>query len=419
MILSILNKLEPLFSKGGKFERLYPLFEGTSTFFYTPGKVTHNTTTHVRDFIDFKRMMIMVFFAVFPCMFWGWFNIGNQTINAIQSAPELMKLASASFSLFSENWHYAIVQMLGGTLEADAGIYSKMLIGFVYFLPIYAVSFGVGAFWEVLFCIIRKHEVNEGLFVTSLFFALIVPPTIPLWQVALGISFGVIIGKEVFGGTGRNFMNPALVGRAFLFFAYPAQISGDAVWVPVDGYTGATALSFYSKNGHLPGNMSFVDAFIGNMPGCIGEVSTLGILIGGIALLLMRISSSRIVIGGIIGLIIMTIICNMFVSPNGNPMLNMHFHEHLVLGGFAFGIFFMATDPVSAAFTGAGKWAYGILIGAMVVLIRVVNPAYPEGVMLAILFANCWAPLFDYAVSQIGINRRKRIAARPKVIRGE
>ena len=371
MILSILNKLEPLFSKGGKFERLYPLFEGTSTFFYTPGKVTHNTTTHVRDFIDFKRMMIMVFFAVFPCMFWGWFNIGNQTINAIQSAPELMKLASASFSLFSENWHYAIVQMLGGTLEADAGIYSKMLIGFVYFLPIYAVSFGVGAFWEVLFCIIRKHEVNEGLFVTS------------------------------------------------LFFAYPAQISGDAVWVPVDGYTGATALSFYSKNGHLPDNMSFVDAFIGNMPGCIGEVSTLGILIGGIALLLMRISSSRIVIGGIIGLIIMTIICNMFVSPNGNPMLNMHFHEHLVLGGFAFGIFFMATDPVSAAFTGAGKWAYGILIGAMVVLIRVVNPAYPEGVMLAILFANCWAPLFDYAVSQIGINRRKRIAARPKVIRGE
>ena len=284
MILSILNKLEPLFSKGGKLEKFYPLFEGTSTFFYTPGVVTHNTTTHVRDVIDFKRMMIMVCFALFPCMFWGWFNVCNHTINAIASSADFIRYTSSSFSLFSADWHYALVQMLGGSLSSDAGIYSKMLIGAIFFLPIYAVSFGVGAFWEVLFCIVRKHEVNEGLFVTSLFFALIVPPTIPLWQVALGISFGVIIGKEVFGGTGRNFMNPALVGRAFLFFAYPAQISGDAVWVPVDGYTGATALSEFSKTGKLN---SWMDAFLGNIPGCIGEGSTLGLLLGGIDLIIM------------------------------------------------------------------------------------------------------------------------------------
>ena len=417
MILSIINKLEPLFAKGGKLEKFYPLFEGTSTFFYTPGVVTHNTTTHVRDFIDFKRMMIMVFFAVFPCMFWGWYNVGNHTINAIASSADFIRYTSTSFSLFSADWHYALVQLLGGSLAQDAGIYSKMLIGAIFFLPIYAVSFGVGAFWEILFCIVRKHEVNEGLFVTSLFFALIVPPTIPLWQVALGITFGVIIGKEVFGGTGRNFMNPALVGRAFLFFAYPAQISGDAVWVPVDGYTGATALSYFSKNGNLP--VSHLDAFLGNLPGCIGEGSTLGILIGGIILLWMGVASWRIVVGGFIGLIAMTVICNTFVSPDTtNLMLKMNFYEHIIIGGFAFGIFFMATDPVSSAFTSKGKWIYGILIGAMVVTIRVLNPAYPEGVMLAILFANCWAPLFDYCVSQFNINRRKRIAAKPKFVQG-
>ena len=416
MILSILNKLEPLFSKGGKLEKFYPLFEGTSTFFYTPGVVTHNTTTHVRDVIDFKRMMIMVFFAVFPCMFWGWFNVGNQTINAIASSADFIRYTSSSFSLFSADWHYALVQMLGGSLSSDAGIYSKMLIGAIFFLPIYAVSFGVGAFWEVLFGIVRKHEVNEGLFVTSLFFALIVPPTIPLWQVALGISFGVIIGKEVFGGTGRNFMNPALVGRAFLFFAYPAQISGDAVWVPVDGYTGATALSEFSKTGKLN---SWMDAFLGNIPGCIGEGSTLGILIGGIALIIMGVASARVVLGGFLGLLIMSFLCNSMVSVNpANHMLQMSFIEHIVVGGFAFGIFFMATDPVSSAFTKKGKIAYGFLIGVMVCLIRVFNPAYPEGVMLAILFANCWAPLFDYCVSQFNINRRKRIAAKPVLVKG-
>ncbi len=416
MILKILNMLEPLFSKGGRLETLSPLFEGVSTFLYTPGTVTRNTTTHVRDFLDFKRMMIMVFFAVFPAMFWGWYNIGSQTVSAFASSPELAAQALKQFELLGPDWHFALVKLLGGSLGADAGFYSRMLIGAVFFLPVYAVSFGVGAFWEILFCIIRKHEVNEGLFVTSLFFALILPPTIPLWQVALGISFGVIIGKEVFGGTGRNFMNPALVGRAFLFFAYPAQITGDSVWVPVDGFTGPTALSYYAKNGSLP--VSQLDAFLGNLPGCMGEGSTLCIFIGGIALLIMGISSLRVVLGGFIGLAAMTMICNFIASPDSaNLMLNMHITEHIVLGGFAFGIFFMATDPVSSAFTGPGKWAFGVLIGVMVVLIRVLNPAYPEGVMLAILFANCWAPLFDYCVSQFNINRRRHAAA-PKLVKG-
>jgi Na+-transporting NADH:ubiquinone oxidoreductase subunit B len=277
VLLKLFKKVEPLFAPGGKLERLFPLYEGTATVFYTPSTVTKNTTTHVRDNIDLKRMMIMVFFAVFPCMFWGWFNVGAQTIAAIADNAVIVNKA---YSLFSPaEYHYALVKLLGGSLASDASLYSKMLIGAVYFIPIYLVVFAVGAFWEVLFCIIRKHEVNEGFFVTSILFALIVPPTIPLWQAALGISFGVVIGKEVFGGTGRNFMNPALVGRAFLFFAYPAQISGDKVWVPVDGYSGATALGKYAQTGST-GDLNWLDAFLGNLPGCIGEGSTLMIMVG-------------------------------------------------------------------------------------------------------------------------------------------
>lgn len=414
MILSLLNKVAPLFEKGGKLEKLYPLYEGTSTFFYTPGVVTHNTTTHVRDSVDLKRIMIMVFLAVFPCMFWGWYNIGAQTIAAFGQVADGVTMAHQSYSLFSANWHYALVQLLGGTLTEDAGLYSKMLIGAVYFLPIYAVVFAVGAFWEVLFCIIRGHEVNEGFFATSILFSLIVPPTIPLWQAALGISFGVLIGKEVFGGTGRNFMNPALVGRAFLFFAYPGEITGDKVWVPVDGFSGATPL-YALANGSSPGQLgdpgvTWLDAFLGNIPGCIGEGSTLAILIGGMVLIRMGIASWRVVFSGILGVVFTASIFNA-IGSNTNAMFSLNPVWHLVLGGFAFGIFFMATDPVSSAFTKTGKWLYGFLIGAMVVLVRVVNPAYPEGVMLAILFANCWAPLFDYFVTQRNINKRLRLAA--------
>ena len=272
--------------------------------------------------------------------------------------------------------------------------------------------FAVGAFWEVLFCIVRKHEINEGFFVTSILFALIVPPTLPLWQAALGISFGVLIGKEMFGGTGRNFINPALAGRAFLFFAYPAYISGTNCWVPVDGFSGATPLAQWAAGGadalkDSAGNaITWMDAFLGNIPGSIGEGSTLMILVGAFLILVTGIASWRIMLGVVIGAFLTSLMFNAIGSTT-NAMFSMPFEWHLVLGGFAFGAVFMATDPVSSAFTNPGKWAFGILIGVMVILIRVVNPAYPEGMMLAILFANCWAPLFDYLATKRNIQRRR------------
>ena len=282
-----------------------------------------------------------------------------------------------------------------------------MWYGAVWFLPIYAVTFIVGGFWEVLFASVRKHEVNEGFFVSSILFALILPATIPLWQVALGITFGVVVAKEVFGGTGRNFLNPALAGRAFLFFAYPAQISGDAVWTVADGYSGATWLSKaasgdldYSANMQL-----WWDAFYGFIPGSVGETSVLALLVGGLALIYFRIASWRIVAGVMVGMVLTAYLFNA-IGSESNAMFAMPWHWHLVLGGFAIGMFFMATDPVSASFTNQGKWAYGILIGFMVVMIRVANPAYPEGMMLAILFANLFAPLFDFFVAQANIKRR-------------
>lgn len=411
MLLSLLKKFEPLFTKGGLLAWFYPLYEGTFTFLYSSGVVTRGRT-HVRDFSDLKRIMIFVWLAVFPAMIWGWFNVGNQTVAAVAALPDPAAFAATSFKLFSGDYHLAIVQMLGGSLGGDAGLYSKFLIGLVYFLPIYAVVFAVGAFWEVLFCLVRRHEINEGFFVTSILFALIVPPTLPLWQAALGISFGVLIGKEVFGGTGRNFINPALAGRAFLFFAYPAQISGTNCWVPVDGFSGATPLAQWAQDGQAgltdaAGQaVTWMDAFLGNIPGCIGEGSTLMILVGAAFLLLTGIASWRIMAGVVIGAFLTTLLFNGLGSST-NAMFSMPFQWHLVLGGFAFGTVFMATDPVSSSFTNFGKWAFGALIGVMVILIRTVNPAYPEGMMLAILFANCWAPLFDYLATMRNIKRRR------------
>lgn len=399
-----------MFEKDGVLQKLYPLYEGTFTLLFTPGKVTTGRT-HVRDFIDLKRIMIIVWLAVFPAMFWGWYNTGAQTVAALASMPNGADIAAASYSLFSADYHYALIQMLGGTLGADAGFYSKMLIGAVYFLPIYIVVFIVGAFWEVLFCIVRHHEINEGFFVTSILFALIVPPSIPLWQAALGITFGVVIAKELFGGTGRNFMNPALAGRAFLFFAYPASISGTNCWVPVDGFSGATPLAQWMQGGeqalvNFAGEkITWMDAFLGNIPGCIGEGSTLMIAVGAFIILVTGIASWRIMVGILVGAFLCSSLFNAIGSDTNN-MFSMTFIWHLVLGGFAFGMVFMATDPVSSAFTNSGKWAFGILIGVMVVLIRVVNPAYPEGMMLAILFANCCAPIFDYLSTQRNIKRR-------------
>ena len=412
MLLDLLKKYSLLFTKGGLLSYFYPLFEGTFTFLYSSGRVTTGRT-HVRDFTDMKRIMIIVWLAVFPAMFWGWYNVGNGTVQAIASLGEnAANVVNTSYSLFSADYHYALLQLLGGTLGSDAGIYSKMLLGAIYFLPIYIVVFAVGAFWEVLFCIVHKHEINEGFFVTSIVFALIVPPTLPLWQAALGISFGVLVGKEMFGGTGRNFMNPALVGRAFLFFAYPAYISGTNCWVPVDGYSGATPLAQWAEGGidalkDASGNaISWMDAFLGNIPGCIGEGSTLMILIGAFIILVTGIASWRIMLAVVIGAFLTSYALNA-IGSDTNQMFSMPFSWHFVLGGFAFGTVFMATDPVSSSFTNGGKWAFGLLIGFMVVLIRVVNPAYPEGMMLAILFANCWAPLFDYLATQRNIKRRR------------
>jgi len=402
-----LEKLEPGFTPGGKYEKWFPLYEAAATLAFTPGTVTRGAS-HVRDSVDLKRIMIMVWLAVFPAMFWGMYNVGNQAVMALAQQVDATQLAS----VVDGNWRYALTELLGGSLAADAGLYSKLLLGALYFLPIYATVFLVGGIWEVLFCIVRKHEVNEGFFVTSILFALIVPPTLPLWQAALGISFGVVVAKEIFGGTGKNFMNPALAGRAFLFFAYPAQISGDTVWTVVDGYSGATALSQWAAGGTnalvhgLTGErISWMDAFLGNLPGSIGEVSTLMILLGMAFILYMGIASWRIVAGVMLGMVVTSTLFNL-IGSDTNPMFSMPWHWHLVLGGFAFGMAFMATDPVSASFTDSGKWWYGALIGVMVVLIRVVNPAFPEGMMLAILFANLFAPLFDYFVAQANIKRR-------------
>jgi len=402
------DKIEHHFTPGGKLEKWYPLFEATTTVFYTPGLVTRGAS-HVRDAIDLKRMMILVWLAVFPAMFWGMYNVGQQALPALHplySGDQLQQVLAG-------DWHYRLAQWLGASLAADAGWGSKMVLGACYFLPIYAVVFLVGGFWEVLFAIIRKHEINEGFFVTSILFALIVPPTLPLWQAALGITFGVVVAKEIFGGTGRNFLNPALAGRAFLFFAYPAQISGDLVWTSADGFSGATPLAQWSAGGaHSLSNVatgqsiSWMDAFLGNIPGSVGEVSTLMILLGGAIILFGRVASWRIVAGVMLGMMATAFLFNSIGSTT-NPLFAMPWYWHLVLGGFAFGMIFMATDPVSASFTNKGKWWYGILIGVMCVLIRVVNPAYPEGMMLAILFANLFAPLFDYLVVQANIKRRK------------
>ncbi len=394
---SFLDKIEHNFEKGGKYEKWYALYEALDTFMYKPADVT-KTTAHVRDGIDLKRMMITVWLCAFPAMFFGMWNIGYQANQVFAASPELLAA--------QEGWRFALTGMLAG-FDPNS-IWDNMIQGATWFLPIYIVTFAAGIFWEILFATIRKHEVNEGFFVSSILFALIVPPSIPLWQVAIGISFGVVIGKEVFGGTGKNFLNPALVGRAFLFFAYPADISGDAVWTAVDGFAGATSLSVVSAGGMQAlsdQGLSWMDAFLGFMPGSIGETSTLAIFIGGGILVMTRIASWRIVAGVMLGMIALSTLFNMIGSET-NPMFAMPWYWHMVVGGFAFGMLFMATDPVSASMTNTGKWIFGALIGVMVVMIRVVNPAFPEGMMLAILFANLCAPLIDHFVVQANIKRR-------------
>ena len=395
-IRSFLDKLEPLFTKGGRFEQLHALFEAVDTFFYSPADLARSSP-HVRDALDLKRVMIIVVFASAPAAVVGMWNVGYQANTALAS----MGLAGI------DGWRAILLPLLGAGYDATS-LYDCFVHGLLYFMPIYVVTMVVGLFWEVLFAGIRNHEVNEGFFVTGWLYALILPATIPLWQVAVGISFGVILGKEVFGGTGKNFLNPALVGRAFLYFAYPAQISGDAVWTAVDGFSGATALGVSALEGMagIAGmGLTWTQAFVGQMQGSIGETSTLACLLGAVFLIFTRIASWRIIVAVFAGLIIPTVLFGS--ADSSNPMMSMPWHWHIVLGGFAFGAIFMATDPVSAAQTNAGKWVFGLLIGFMTWLIRVINPAFPEGIMLAILFANVFAPVIDHFV--IGANVRRRL----------
>ncbi|MBM6551920.1 NADH:ubiquinone reductase (Na(+)-transporting) subunit B [Marinomonas ostreistagni] len=389
---TILDKMEPEFHSGGKYEKWYALYEAVDTIFYRPSSVAKGGS-HVRDAVDMKRVMILVWMCTFPAMFFGMYNIGfqaNTALDAMGAAP-------------ADTWRQGVIGAL--TAYNVDSIWDNMIYGAMYFLPVYLTTFVVGGFWEVLFAAVRKHEVNEGFFVTSILFALTLPATIPLWQVALGITFGVVLGKEVFGGTGKNFLNPALAGRAFLFFAYPASMSGDAVWTAVDGYSGATALSQAAAGGVEALSIAWSDAFFGFIQGSMGETSTLAILIGGGILVVMRIASWRIVGGVLLGMVATSLLFNA-IGSDTNPMFATPWYWHLVLGGFAFGMMYMATDPVSASMTNRGKLFYGALIGVMVVLIRVVNPAYPEGMMLAILFANLFAPFIDHFVVQANIKRR-------------
>ncbi|MEJ6705696.1 MAG: NADH:ubiquinone reductase (Na(+)-transporting) subunit B [Pseudomonadales bacterium] len=390
-----LDKIEPDFEKGGKYESWYAIYEAVDTIFYTPGKVTAGAS-HVRDALEVKRVMTTVWLCAFFPMFAGMYFVGFNALEAMGS------VGVESIG----GWRGWIFELLA--VYDSTSWWNCLIYGAVYFVPIYMMTFVVGGFWEVVFAMKRGHEINEGFFVTSILFALTLPATIPLWQVALGISFGIVIGKEVFGGTGKNFLNPALTGRAFLYFAYPAQMSGDAIWTAVDGFSGATALGIVAADGMaglMSSGLTWTNAFIGNMQGSVGETSTLAIMIGMVVLLFTKVASWRIVLGVFLGMVAMSSLLN-WIGSDTNPAFQLPFYWHFVLGGFAFGMVYMATDPVSASMTNKGKWAYGAFIGVLVVIIRVINPAFPEGMMLAILFANLSAPLIDWFVVRANVKRR-------------
>ena len=392
-----LDSIHPLFIKGGRFEKYYSLYEMVDTFLYTPSDVTPHAP-HARDALDIKRLMTYVVIATLPCIVIGLWNVGYQA-NTAMVAMELDQ---------APGWRGEIMSWFSIAYDPNS-IVGNFMHGFMYFFPIYFVTLLVGGIWEVIFAAVRNHEVNEGFLVTSMLFALTLPPDIPLWQVALGISFGVVVGKEVFGGTGKNFLNPALTGRCFLFFAYPAHMSGDAVWTAVDGFSGATPLGLAALDGMqaiFANGVTWTQAFMGSIQGSIGSTSTFACLLGGMFLMYTRIASWRIIFGVFGGMVVTSTFLNI-IGSDTNPMFAMPWYWHLSLGGFAFGMMYMATDPVSAAMTDVGRWLFGFLIGFMTVLIRVVNPAFPEGIMLAILFANIFAPLIDYFVVQANIRRRK------------
>jgi Na+-transporting NADH:ubiquinone oxidoreductase subunit B len=393
---SFFDSIEPNFEKGGRYEKYYPIYEMIETILYT-GKSVTKAAPHARSFVDMKRIMTYVVISTIPCILWAFYNTGLQTNIG------LAELGDASHV----GWRIFIIKMLGVSLNPDS-ILANMFHGMLYFMPIYIVTLVAGGICEVVFATVRGHEVNEGFLVSSMLFALTMPASAPLWQVALGIAFGVVIGKEVFGGTGKNFLNPALTGRAFLYFAYPANMSGDAIWTPVDGFSGATALGLSAAKGveslAIEG-ITWWDAFYGTIQGSLGETSTLACFVGLAFLMLTKIANYRMVVGCLGGMIGFSLLLN-WIGSDTNPMFAMPWHWHLVLGSYAFGLCFMVTEPVSASHTNLGRYFYGALVGFMVVMIRVLNPAFPEGMMLAILFANMFAPLIDYFVVQANIKRR-------------
>ena len=396
-----LDKVEKHFVKGGKFEKLHPLYDALDTFMFVPGYKTKNGP-HVRDSIDLKRSMIFVVIALLPCLLFGIYNAGFQS-NLLYAFKGSIELYNAEPLL--------------------SNILSNLWVGLITVLPIYIVAYSVGGLCEAIFSIIRKHEINEGFLVTGMLIPLCLPPDIPLWMVGVATAFGIIIGKEIFGGTGFNIFNPALVARAFLFFSYPQYMSGDKVWVVdtgeaygvIDGISKATPLADLTNTpieqlSSGPEAITWLDMFLGFIPGSIGETSTLCILIGALFLIITGIGSWRTMAGVLFGMLFMTLTLNYIIGPllfQSNHFLFVGPQWHFVMGGFAFGMVFMATDPVSSAQTDKGRLYYGFLIGLMAILIRVLNPAYPEGMMLAILFANAFAPMIDYYVIKANIKKRQ------------
>lgn len=410
----ILDSQAPLFEEKGKLEKLYPLYEAADTFLYTPGETTRGPS-HVRDALDLKRMMSIVVLALLPCVIMACYNTGYQASLGASSY-----IASTNAIAGGESYDSAIQSALGwrsliAGLPSPDSFWGNLLLGATYFLPVYIVCMTAGGICEVLFSIIRKHEVNEGFLVTGLLFPLTLPPSIPLWQVAVGIIFGVVIGKEVFGGTGRNFLNPALTARAFLYFAYPAQSSGDKVWNAfgnVDGISGATVLGNVAALPNKAEAVKYLQDFdyanygFGFCMGSMGETSTLFCALGAFVLVLTGIGSWRIMLSVLLAGLATASVVHFSSGDSNAAMFAMTPIQHLLVGSFAFGLVFMATDPVSASMTNVGKYIYGGLIGFLVIMIRVINPAYPEGMMLAILVGNVFAPLIDYFVTQRNINRR-------------
>ena len=397
-IRSYFNSIEPHFERGGKYEKYYPIFEMIETIFFTSNTVT-KVAPHARSFVDMKRVMTYVVISTIPCVLWALYNTGFQTNSALASLG----------SIGETGWRISLLQMTGLGLDPQS-LLSNITHGLLYFLPIYLTTLIAGGICEVTFATIRGHEVNEGFLVSSMLFALTLPASTPLWQVALGIAFGVVVGKEVFGGTGKNFLNPALTGRAFLYFAYPAYMSGDSIWTPVDGYSAATSLGISASEGYESLSnygITWMDAFLGNIQGSLGETSTLAIGMGLVFLLITKIANYRMIVGCLLGMIIFSSFLN-WVGSDTNPMFSMPWYWHLVIGSYAFGLVFMVTEPVSASHTNMGRYIYGALIGFMVVMIRVLNPAFPEGMMLAILFGNIFAPLIDHFVVTANIKRRAK-----------